>query len=575
MGPLPAGLRLTSPRASEGLSPINSDVSPVSPTAARQTISVAGGAVLSRSSSSGVATPGALGSGSVTRIAQPPGGGLAAPNAVSTASRMSAGPVSSGVAGIGSVSSLPKMPSLAASDSSTKIVESSGEIQVGSAGSGSSGIPRVPSTGSSLAASGEVFKIDKPLDEWSVDEVYQWMASLGLTDAGEVLRRQEVDGSTLKELSIDELKDDLDIKILGQRKKIIRERDGLLGMRGSGYASVQASGGGSSSAIAIPNSNNASAANVVDESDLIPANEIQLVRKIGGGFFGQVWEALWHSHTKVAVKWLTNGGSNDEFLSEVRILKKVKHPHVIVCYGLSLDPQTNTLRLVTEMLDGSLLDYLRDQPMDLNNNQMTKISVQICNGMHHLVQKGIVHRDLAARNVLYKKRGMGECPEMKLCDFGLGRQMDNNYYSISAPGAALPIKWTAPEALEKKRFSQFSDVWSFGVLMWEIWSFGTEPYVDWNAREVLQRIKAGERMRIPLGCPQEVYALMMQCWDLEPKRRPTFEKLYSQFTEMDNQNERELRQAELELSGSGAYLTTEDATSSDLTQSGSYYFADK
>ena len=157
-------------------------------------------------------------------------------------------------------------------------------------------------------------------------------------------------------------------------------------------------------------------------------------------------------------------------------------------------------------------------------------------GMGHISKKGILHRDLAARNILVRVMGK-EDVLVKLCDFGLGRMLDGgeNYYVVSDKQAAMPIKWSAPEALEFKKFSAKSDVFSFGVVMWEVWSHGADPYAEWPMVSILKRIKAGERLEYPFGCSQNIYDLMLECWRIEPKDRPDWEQLYDRLEAELNQ----------------------------------------
>jgi serine/threonine protein kinase len=158
-----------------------------------------------------------------------------------------------------------------------------------------------------------------------------------------------------------------------------------------------------------------------------------------------------------------------------------------------------------------------------------KVCRDIVTGMDYLAKKGIIHRDLAARNVLIRKLGFGDVL-CKLCDFGMGRALVEDAYVVSDPKATeLPVRWTAPEALEKKRYSLKSDVFSFGVLVWEVESFGAEPYVGWPLGSILKRLKAGERLEQPTGCPDTLYSVMLQCWDLDPDKRPSWESLYKTF----------------------------------------------
>merc|ERR1711991_1037359 len=189
-----------------------------------------------------------------------------------------------------------------------------------------------------------------------------------------------------------------------------------------------------------------------------------------------------------------------------------------------MDEETNCIRLVTELLDCSLLDYCRNQ-ITIPQEVQIALTLQVCKGMHLLMVNGILHRDLAARNVLIKFQG-DSTPLAKLCDFGLGKIMEENYYTVSTPGVPIPLKWTSLEALEKKQFSEKSDVWSFGVLMYEIFSLGSDPYFDWSPKEIVPRLRKGERLACPTTCSAAIYKIMCSCWNESPKERPSFEALY-------------------------------------------------
>jgi serine/threonine protein kinase len=306
---------------------------------------------------------------------------------------------------------------------------------------------------------------------------------------------------------------------------------------------------------------------------LVPHSDLEPVRKLGGGHFGEVWLMMWCKTTKVAVKWLKGANTDEEFRKEIRfsvavcftrkkkllficglfrLLRKIKHPHIVSYYGLSSDPATSVLRLVTEFVEGgSLLEWLREESSSYPQSCYFRVSQEICAGMEHISKKGIVHRDLAARNILVRKVAEKEVL-VKLCDFGLGRVLDadtyvmiclflcvwsgslrkkkcSSSYYIRDATAIMPIKWSAPEALEFRKFSTKSDVFSFGVVMWEVWSHGADPYSGWPQTKILKRLKKGERLDIPYQCSDEVYALMMECWQLDAKLRPTWKELFEKL----------------------------------------------
>lgn len=200
-------------------------------------------------------------------------------------------------------------------------------------------------------------------------------------------------------------------------------------------------------------------------------------------------------------------------------------------YGLSPDPVSGVLRLVTEYVeDGSLLEWLRSESDQYPASTNVKISMDITAGMDHISKKDIIHRDLAARNILVRKLGRKDVL-VKLCDFGLGRNVEyGNYYVVDkAKQTALPVKWTAPESVEFRKFSTKSDVFSFGIVMWECWSHGAEPYAGWELMEVFKRVKRGDRLEAPFLCSPQVYELMLECWNLDPKQRPGWSELFNRL----------------------------------------------
>ncbi len=367
----------------------------------------------------------------------------------------------------------------------------------------SSAVELTTSADMSLSRSGVTsMRVDaKIASGWSAAEVAQWLRDdLQLASAADLFAANEVDGATLMDLSADDLKG-IGVTQLGVWKKILRERDQMK-----------------------------SKTKIAMSGDMIPDDHLELVKRIGGGHFGEVWVAKWNSLTDVAVKWLLTENANVEFLAEVQVLQKVRHPHVIETFGVSMDKDSR-LRLVTELLDTSLLAYLRES-FSHDNSDLVEISIQVCKAGVHLAKHGVVHRDLAARNILLKLGG--RVPLAKICDFGLGKVMEENYYMVSTPGVPLPLKWTAPEAMEKKTFSEKSDVWSFGIVLFEIFSHGSDPYLGWNPKLILQQLREGERLARPAECPVEVYQIMLQCWQLNRNDRPNFAALYASFFALQN-----------------------------------------
>uniref|UniRef100_T1E1D2 Tyrosine-protein kinase n=1 Tax=Dendrocoelum lacteum TaxID=27895 RepID=T1E1D2_9PLAT len=255
----------------------------------------------------------------------------------------------------------------------------------------------------------------------------------------------------------------------------------------------------------------------------ITRESIELLKKLGSGNFGEVYQGKWNKTTDVAVKTLKPGTmAKEEFLKEARIMKRMNHPNLVRLYAVCSD---DPIYIVTELMTkGSLLDYLRDEGKTASLKQLMDLIAQIANGMSYLENEGYIHRDLAARNIL-----IGENNVCKIADFGLTRAVEGNGDTYNArQGAKFPIKWTAPEAALMGKFTVKSDVWSFGIVVYEIITHGQTPFPAMNNTQTLQQVEKGYRMQKPLDCPPEIYEVMLHCWETLPENRPTF-KYLSQF----------------------------------------------
>ncbi|XP_048842338.1 tyrosine-protein kinase SRK2 [Brienomyrus brachyistius] len=260
--------------------------------------------------------------------------------------------------------------------------------------------------------------------------------------------------------------------------------------------------------------------NTVDKWE-IDRKLIKLIRKLGNGQYGEVHEGLWNNTTPVAVKTPKPGTMDPkDFLQEAAIMKKLRHPKLIQLYAVCTLEEP--IYIITELMkNGSLLEYLRDDERDkITLSEQIEMAAQVASGMAYLEQQNYIHRDLAARNVL-----VGENNICKVADFGLTRVfLDENYYEANE-NCKFPVKWTAPEAIHFKKFSIKSDVWSFGVLLHEIMTFGQIPYPEMSNMEVVQQLSKGYRMFCPASCPKGLYDIMRDCWKDEACDRPTFETL--------------------------------------------------
>ncbi|XP_013187457.2 tyrosine-protein kinase abl-1 isoform X1 [Amyelois transitella] len=268
----------------------------------------------------------------------------------------------------------------------------------------------------------------------------------------------------------------------------------------------------------------------------IDRSSLKFVRKLGHGQFGEVWEGQWNNTTPVAIKTLKSGTMDPkDFLAEAQIMKKLRHNKLIQLYAVCTLEEP--IYIITELMkNGSLLDYLQGKGRGLKLQQLIDMAAQIASGMAYLESQNYIHRDLAARNVL-----VAESNIVKIADFGLARLIKEDEYEARV-GARFPIKWTAPEAANYSKFSIKSDVWSFGILLTELVTYGRIPYPGMTNAEVLHQVEHGYRMPCPQNCPAPLYEIMLECWHKDPLKRPTFETLQwklEDFFTMDNSEYKE------------------------------------
>uniref|UniRef100_A0A8C2C7W9 Tyrosine-protein kinase n=1 Tax=Cyprinus carpio TaxID=7962 RepID=A0A8C2C7W9_CYPCA len=250
------------------------------------------------------------------------------------------------------------------------------------------------------------------------------------------------------------------------------------------------------------------------------------------GNFGEVFSGRLHSdNTPVAVKACRENlpaEHKNKFLMEARILKQYDHPNIVKLIGVCTQKQP--IYIIMELVQGGdFLTFLRTEGHNLKTKMLIKMAENVVSGMAYLESKKCIHRDLAARNCL-----VGEESVVKISDFGMSRQEQDGVYSAAGGMKQIPVKWTAPEALNYGRYTTESDVWSFGVLLWETFSRGVTPYTiphNMNNQQTRDEVERGYRMPAPNNCPGEIYALMCQCWQYDPRNRPSFRKLKCLLTE--------------------------------------------
>lgn len=259
---------------------------------------------------------------------------------------------------------------------------------------------------------------------------------------------------------------------------------------------------------------------------LLSMDDLRLGNVIGHGEFGDVLSGNYRGR-KVAVKTLKDGMCSD-LLVEARFMIGLKHDKLVSLIGVVMEEPREVFMLTEYMANGNLVDFLRSRGRhQVEKEQLHQFAIDVADGMAYLESKNFVHRDLAARNVLLDERMVA-----KISDFGLA-QVANEPSKDSSKGK-FPIKWSAPEALRQNLFTCKSDVWSFGIFLWELYSFGRVPYPRIPIQDVLRHVEKGYRMEPPEGTPPLIAELMRDCWRLSPTSRPTFAQLLPELLDSNS-----------------------------------------
>ncbi|XP_035005237.1 tyrosine-protein kinase Tec isoform X3 [Hippoglossus stenolepis] len=251
----------------------------------------------------------------------------------------------------------------------------------------------------------------------------------------------------------------------------------------------------------------------------IDPGELTFMKELGSGQFGLVRLGKWRAQHKVAIKTIREGAMLEEdFIEEAKVMMKLSHPKLVQLYGVC--SQQSPIYIVSEFMEqGCLLNVLRQRQGSFSLASLLSICLDVSEGMEHLEANGFLHRDLAARNCL-----VNDALVVKVSDFGMARYVLDNQYTSSS-GAKFPVKWSPPEVFNFCRYSSMSDVWSFGVLMWEVFTEGRMPFERHQNHEVVTLVTRGHRLYRPKMATPTIYDIMQLCWHERAEQRPLFSQL--------------------------------------------------
>lgn len=294
--------------------------------------------------------------------------------------------------------------------------------------------------------------------------------------------------------------------------------------------------------IASVNPEYVSSVYVPDEWE-VPRKKIELAKELGQGSFGMVYEGVvkdirGKAQIRCAIKTVNEHATNRErieFLNEASVMKAFDTAHVVRLLGVVSQGQP-TLVIMELMANGDLKTYLRSHRPDVDRpkppptlTRILQMAIEIADGMAYLAAKKFVHRDLAARNCM-----VAEDLTVKIGDFGMTRDIyETDYYRKGTKGL-LPVRWMAPESLKDGVFTSSSDVWSYGVVLWEMATLASQPYQGLSNDQVLRYVIDGGVMQRPENCPDKLYTLMTCCWQHKPSKRPNFLELCALLLENAN-----------------------------------------
>eukprot|EP01117_Protostelium_nocturnum_P019848 TRINITY_DN8700_c0_g1_i3.p1 TRINITY_DN8700_c0_g1~~TRINITY_DN8700_c0_g1_i3.p1 ORF type:complete len:963 (-),score=322.25 TRINITY_DN8700_c0_g1_i3:51-2939(-) len=243
-------------------------------------------------------------------------------------------------------------------------------------------------------------------------------------------------------------------------------------------------------------------------------SQLEMMEKTGQGAFGQVFKAIYNGHTDVAVKKLNKDADRKQFMREANITRNLHHPNICQYIGLFEDSEGQICMILEYMSEGDLLSYLQRE--HLSAEQKMKIAMDLAGAMAYLEEKNIIHCDVAARNVLYSGT------IAKLGDFGMACK---SIHGSEVRDGKSPIRWSPPEVITEHRYSHAGDVWSYGILVWELYSEGKVPYADKDNKEVAVFVNNGGRLILPRSISESLKPLLVRCWEGNPHLRPSFREI--------------------------------------------------